>query len=248
MLNAKDAAEMTYQAILFDLDDTLVSLRGCEAEALRRTLRATNLLPRLPADFTLVADSYARISAAYWAARAGDGFRRYAREQVIELSWRDFLGHYDLDLRRAARLAEQYWTEFCRSRALMPGALDTLEHLSQHFRLGLITNGYSDSQRRRLQATGLIRYFDPILISEEAGAAKPDAAIFEMALEALALRRDEIIYIGDSIGHDFRGCRNAGINFCHYCPKPGDGDLPDVKYRIARLEDLIQILLPGATP
>ena len=36
-----------YQAILFDLDDTLFSLRGCEAIALQRTLEGAGLLSLL---------------------------------------------------------------------------------------------------------------------------------------------------------------------------------------------------------
>ena len=31
----------------------------------------------------------------------------------------------------------------------------------------MITNGYSDSQRGRLEAAGLLDLFDPLLISEE---------------------------------------------------------------------------------
>ncbi len=108
-----------YQAILFDLDDTLFSLRGCEAQALLRTLDDAGLLSALPADF---AEAYATISSGYWAARSADGDSQYSREDVIELSWRDFLSRHDLDANRSAELATQFWREFCRATALNPGA------------------------------------------------------------------------------------------------------------------------------
>ena len=57
-----------YQAILFDLDDTLFSLRGCEAQALLRTLDDTGLIQSLPAD---CADRYATISSGYWGGALG---------------------------------------------------------------------------------------------------------------------------------------------------------------------------------
>ncbi len=234
-----------YQAILFDLDDTLFSLRGCEAQALLRTLDNAGLLSALPADF---AEAYATISSGYWAARSVDGGSQYSREDVIELSWRDFLSRHDLDANRSVELATQFWREFCRATALNPGADKILGRLGPHYRLGMITNGYSDSQRGRLKAAGLLGFFNPLLISEEVGAAKPDARIFQLALARLDLPPEAVLYVGDSIGHDYQGCRNVGIGFCHYCPKPSDSDLPDVKYRIARLEDLIPLLLPGATP
>ncbi len=236
---------MPYQAILFDLDDTLISLRGCESEALRRSLDEAGLTHRFRDDYSNVSATFAKISGKYWAARSKDGYTSYTREQVVEQSLRDLLAHYNLDTALAEDLATKYWRDFCRSSALNPGALDTLRHLSQHFRLGLITNGYSDSQRGRLDAAGLSQFFDPILISEEVGIAKPDARIFDMALRALELSAEDVIYVGDSIGHDCAGCQNAGIGFCHYYPHQAAGvELPDVKYRIGHLTDLIDLIAP----
>lgn len=235
-----------YRAVLFDLDDTLFSLRGCEAEALQRTLAEADLLARLPTD---VAHVYAAISANYWAARTADGFTQYSREAVVELSWRDFLTHYGLDGGLSAELAAQFWIEFCRSSALNPGAETVLQRLSEAYQLGMITNGYSDSQRGRLGAAGMLDIFDPLLISEEVGVAKPDARIFELALTKLRLDPEEVLYVGDSISHDRDGCLRAGIDFCHFCQgHSASTELPDARYRIAALNDLIAILLPGLTP
>ena len=237
---------MTYQAVLFDLDDTLFSLRGCEAQALQRTLGDVGLLPDLPTDY---AESYATISSVYWAARTSDGYTKYTRQDVIELSWRDFLSQHSLDASRSAELASRYWARFCRADALYAGAMEVLQHLAPHYRLGMITNGYSDSQRGRLKAAGLLDTFHPLLISQEAGVAKPDARIFEMALKQLDLPPEAALYVGDSISHDLEGCLRAGIDFCHYCPRQGaDGSLPEVKLRIAKLTDLIRWLLPSISP
>ena len=231
-----------YQAILFDLDDTLFSLRGCEAIALQRTLEGAGLRARLHADF---AERYTAISSGYWAARSANGYTQYTRAQVIELSWRDFLSQPGLAVEKAKPLAAQFWKEFCRSSALNPGAEEVLQELSTAFRLGMITNGYSDSQRGRLLAAGLLNIFDPLLISEEVGVQKPDKRIFELALTHLGLPPEAVLYVGDSISHDYQGCQAAGIDFCHYCPAPRASDLPPVKYRIGRLEKLIPIVLPA---
>lgn len=229
-----------YRAILFDLDDTLISLRGCEAAALRRTLEQAGLTKRFRADYATVSARFAVISSRYWGQR---GARGTTRVQVLEASLRDLLAHFDLDTGLATDLARNYWRNFCRSSALNPGALDTLRQLSRHYRLGLITNGYSDSQRGRLDAAGLSACFDPTLISEEVGIAKPDPRIFELALDALGLPPGDVIYIGDSLDHDRAGCQSAGIDFCHYCPEPApDMELPAVTYRISRLTDLIDLL------
>lgn len=235
-----------YQAILFDLDDTLFSLRGCEALALRRTLEGAGLLQRCPPD---CAEQYAAISSSYWAARSAEGYTQYTRESVIELSWRDFLSQQGLAVEKALPLAAQFWQEFCRSNSLNPGAEEVLRELSTAFRLGMITNGYSDSQRGRLEAAGLLHVFDPLLISKEVGVAKPDARIFEMALAHLRLPPEAVLYVGDSISHDRAGCQAAGIDFCHYCPEwRATDNLPPVKFRVADLTDLIPLLPPEVTP
>ncbi|MCE2471906.1 MAG: HAD family hydrolase [Anaerolineae bacterium] len=87
--------------------------------------------------------------------------------------------------------------------------------------------------------------FDPLLISEEVGLAKPDGRIFEMALEQLEFGPEEVLYVGDSLSHDREGCLRAGISFCHFCPGAvHDLSLPSVKYRIGLLSELASLLLP----
>lgn len=228
------------QAILFDLDDTLFSLSGCEAEALRQTLGGAGLLTAMPADVT---QTFATISSGYWAARTADGDAQYTRAQIIELSWRDFLARLDLEVSRAPMLAEAYWAAFCAASALNPGAREVVDSLAKHFRLGMITNGYSDSQRGRLAAAGWSDRFDPLLISEEAGVAKPDARIFDMALEQLDLSAEDVLYVGDSLSHDREGSLRAGIRFCHYRPDPlPEKSAPTNAYSIAHLGELEELL------
>ena len=228
------------KAILFDLDDTLFNLRGCEAQALRHTLSGAGLLATMPADFS---QRYAKISSGYWAARAADDDSQYRRDQVLELSWRDFLASLNLDLSRAPELAAAFWAAFCAANALNPGARETVDSLAEHYRLGLITNGYSDSQRGRLAAAGWRHRFDPLLISEEVGLAKPDARIFEMALERLELGAEEVLYVGDSLSHDREGCLRAGIRFCHYCPdQRRDAPSPTLGCQINCLSQLAPLL------
>ena len=232
-----------YQAILFDLDDTLISLSGCEAAALERTLRNSALSNALPVDLADVSAAYAKVSADYWRQRAELDI---TREQVLEFAFRDFLEHLNADIGLTDALAQEFWVEFCRSAVFNPGAQETLRRLSENYRLGMITNGYIDSQRGRLEAAELTPMFEVILISEEAGIAKPDPGIFRLALSRLALSPDAALFVGDSIAHDYQGARAAGIDFCHYCPQPlDDMDLPAVKLRISHLAELVDLLATG---
>ena len=118
-----------------------------------------------------------------------------------------------------------------------------MELLGECFQLGMITNGYSESQRGRVAAAGWRDRFDPLLISEEVGHAKPDARIFNLSLEQLNVAADDALYVGDSLSHDREGCRRAGIPFCHFCPRPRqETALPAGDYRIGHLLELENLL------
>lgn len=92
-----------------------------------------------------------------------------------------------------------------------PDAPPVIERAAVDHRLAITTNGPGDVQRAKLRASGLERYFPVIVISEEIGSGKPEAAMFRIALERLDLRADEAIVVGDSRERDIAGARNAGI-------------------------------------
>jgi HAD superfamily hydrolase (TIGR01549 family) len=138
----------------------------------------------------------------------------------MEAVMRDTLAALGAETEHLEVPAHVYWARFCKTAHLNPGAIETLERLQGRFKLGLVTNGETDSQRGRLQATGLDRFFDAALISDEAGCAKPDPRIFELALEALGVKARETLFVGDSVEHDYAGAQGAGIDFCYYQPDP----------------------------
>jgi putative hydrolase of the HAD superfamily len=76
--------------------------------------------------------------------------------------------------------------------------------------VGLITN-FDHRVFRLIEALGLSRFIDSVAIPALAGAAKPEAAIFEYALARHGLRAGEAVQVGDSIRDDVEGARAAGL-------------------------------------
>jgi putative hydrolase of the HAD superfamily len=66
--------------------------------------------------------------------------------------------------------------------------------------LGLITDGYSITQRNKLKALDIIDLFDLIVISEEFGTEKPNSKNFEIFHQ---FETDEYYYFGDNVSKDF---------------------------------------------
>ena len=62
-----------------------------------------------------------------------------------------------------------------------------------------------------LEAVGLAAFFDAVVCSGEAGAAKPDRAIFAHALAALGVEASQALHAGDSREADYDGARAAGV-------------------------------------
>ena len=63
-----------------------------------------------------------------------------------------------------------------------------------------------------LDTVGLIDSVDHVVTSAGAGAAKPDPAIFAIALEVAGVTAAEALHVGDSLDQDVVGARAAGID------------------------------------
>lgn len=102
---------------------------------------------------------------------------------------------------------------------LYDGARAMLDGLVDSVTLGLITNGLSGIQRRRLERLNLDRYFETVIISGEVGVAKPGSAIFDLAFDQLdSPQQADVLMVGDSLTSDIAGGRAAGIDTCWYNP------------------------------
>ena len=90
------------------------------------------------------------------------------------------------------------------------GAGDILESLSRRFLIGVLTNGFTEVQYRKLNSTGLDRYIQRMVISDEIGIQKPDPRIFRYAEQETGAEPSTTIMIGDNPDNDIRGAINAG--------------------------------------
>ena len=79
----------------------------------------------------------------------------------------------------------------------------------QGLRLAVVSN-FDQRLDGLLAGLGLDRWFDRVVISSRAGAAKPSAQPFQQALEALGLTADQAWHVGDS-PEDAAGAAAAGI-------------------------------------
>src|SRR5690606_19316928 len=113
--------------------------------------------------------------------------------------------------------------------------------LFPHYRLHIITNGFTDIQAIKLRASGIRPFFQVVLTSEMAGASKPSARIFRHAMRSAGARVHQSLMIGDNARTDIMGARNAGMDQVHFAPR--EEDRTPATYHIGRLDELRAILL-----
>lgn len=90
-----------------------------------------------------------------------------------------------------------------------PEVPDTLARLrADGVRLAVVSN-WDVSLHDVLERTDLRRLVDAVVISAVEGVAKPDPAIFRIALAKLGV--SEAVHVGDSLEHDVAGARAAGL-------------------------------------
>ncbi|WP_336000859.1 HAD family hydrolase [Halorientalis halophila] len=93
-------------------------------------------------------------------------------------------------------------------------ARSALSALSETDYLGIITNGGRERQTARLDAHDIDDLFETVVTAAEAGARKPDPAIYEYAREQVDA--DEYVMVGDDYEGDVEAAREAGFVPVHY--------------------------------
>jgi putative hydrolase of the HAD superfamily len=115
---------------------------------------------------------------------------------------------------------------------LDPEAIPVLEKLRDRFKTALITNfDHPPHVHTLLDHHNLVRLFDDIVISAEAGVSKPDPGIFDSALKRTGLTQEAVAYVGDSIEDDVAGALAAGLYPVHLHRIREDGSTVDFDYR-----------------
>jgi putative hydrolase of the HAD superfamily len=182
--------ERALQGILLDLDETLYSREEAFWGWLDVEARTAANPGRL--DLRKVAD----------LDQHGRGDKRALLEYLdSSLEWRQA---------HEARL-ERFRSGISAMVQLAPGVRESLTRIAGQWKLGLVSNGTSATQRAKLRALALDTLFDPVVISEEVGFRKPEVRIFELAIANWRVPASSVLFVGDDPISDIAGARSAGM-------------------------------------
>ena len=210
---------MSYQVILFDLDDTLVDFSAAEVVSLRKIHDKFYQ----SVIYSIFEQAFKEINHNLWS-RVGAKENSLLPKDVRFLRFKQLNEQLECST-SAHEVADAYEDYLGEHSEWIPNVKEAIQflHKKGHI-LGIITNGLSDSQATKRQRLGLSNWFDCFIVSDEVGIAKPNKEIFALAIEEIASKhnkpvhefnKNSILMVGDSIISDGHGAMNFGINYCH---------------------------------
>ena len=112
-----------------------------------------------------------------------------------------------------------YKSAYRQNRRATKGSIETLVRLREMgYRLAIVTNGQMEDQEAKAEAIGVRQLVEHVFTSEEVGFSKPDARIFQYAMNVMGASPQETWMMGDSIEADVKGALNAGLQAIWYAP------------------------------
>ena len=234
------------EIVLFDLDDTLhddTLAYQSAAEEVAHEIAAEHGI-----DALALKAAYVAISEGFWKRLTPDKLRVQLARVRADLWGSALEGVGIADPVLAQRSAELYHDYRRRRYELFPGAAELLRHLRERGkRLGLVTNGFSETHRDKIALLRIGEYFDAIFIADEVGMLKPDPLLFAHACTTMHGSPSRSAMVGDRYDRDVRGAREAGL-FTVWLnvrgePLPPEAPAPDAT--CSTLAEVERVLLPA---
>ncbi len=227
-----------YTHVLFDLDHTLWDFTANSNATLTELYELYDLRSR-NLDLEVLLATYQTVNDQMWYDyNRGKTTKEVIREERFRLTLRQ-LGDNDDSL--ADRLNEDY-LRICPSKGLLvPYAKEILAYLKERYQLHIVTNGFGETQRIKLETSGLLEFFKEIVHSDVSGFLKPDRRIFDFTLKRIQAECQDCVMIGDDLDIDVLGARNAGIDHVFFNRKD-HVHTESLTYEIRCLRELTMIL------
>lgn len=188
------------QGIIFDLDDTLYS----EKEYVRSGFNAVSK----------ILTEIDNVECRLWS------FFENKQNAIDELLCEE--GIYSSEVKQ--KCLDEYRFHFPDIH-LYDGVYEMITELRKKgYLLGIITDGRVEGQRNKIQALGLEKHFDWIIITDELGgieSRKPNEVSFVKMQNNMKLDFSQMCYIGDNIKKDFIAPQKLGMKCIWFQNKDG---------------------------
>lgn len=208
-------SQLNPKFIYFDLDDTLLDHKKAEKAGLTDVHDHFEEIQQVGVEKLL--ETYHHINKGLWE-EYGRGeidrhilHRRRFEETFIELGINPAL------YKDAGKVYMNYYRNHWE---WIDGAKQAYLKIAEKFSVGIITNGFAETQKLKIDQFRLRDTAKQIVISEELGVMKPHPQIFRHAEKLAETEPADILYVGDSLTSDVIGGTDAGWSVAWYTKDP----------------------------
>jgi putative hydrolase of the HAD superfamily len=200
-----------YKHIFFDLDHTLWDYDRNAAEVIEELFEETGIGLKYPhieiENFVL---AYHKANRKVWESYNQN---MVTKQQLRNLRFNLVLEEFGVKDPQLAQVFEEGFFLRCPNKQhTFPHTHAALEYLSLKYQLHIITNGFDETQAQKMAASKIDKFFKQVVTSESIGYKKPDARIFEFAMQEAGALPEHSLMVGDNPETDIEGAKAMGMD------------------------------------
>ena len=197
--------------IFWDLDHTLWDFDRNSDLTFFKILNENNI----KVDVSLFLKAYHPINREYWDLyRLNKVSKAHLRFYRLSDTFKEL--NVEVPEKLISKLTVDYINHLSDFNYLIPNALAILEKFHLNYNMHIITNGFKEVQKKKLEKSGLLKYFKTITISENIGFKKPSKEIFLHAITKANAVIENSVMIGDNFNADIIGAKSIGMKAIYY--------------------------------
>ncbi|MBW2996990.1 HAD-IA family hydrolase [Candidatus Woesearchaeota archaeon] len=237
--------EPQVKALIFDFDNTIEDLKTGIVYAHHKL--AQKLLEMYgvyaPTTVSLLNDidskySLKGVGSSPMVFDRHNWFDDYFKQIGVEVAKKDIDHFVDL-----------YWRFVLEKAKPMPHAADVLGKLKRDYKIGVMTD--SDGKGRykieRAKTSGLLRFIDAFMVSDEVGMNKPNRKFYSMMLNKLRVEAKDCVMIGDKPQVDLKlakelGMKTVWVKYGNWAKRQGKRHFDYVDHEVTDILQLLKIV------
>ncbi|SDL76154.1 putative hydrolase of the HAD superfamily [Catalinimonas alkaloidigena] len=231
---------LRYQHLFFDLDHTLWDFDRNSADTLRELFHEFRIADLCTASCEVFIERYRIANELIWEQYRQDLITKEVLRDIRFQKVLTELGVAEKD--HPPAMGSEYLRRCPTKTSLLPYTHEVLQYLlGQGYVLHILTNGFEDTQRIKLEGAQLRAYFTHVVTSESCGFKKPHECYFRYALTTTQAHPAHCLMIGDSLEADILGAQRMNLDtvYVNFAQSPHDAA---PTYEVACLSELMQIL------
>lgn len=156
-------------------------------------------------------DVYTKARADLYEKADAKNEEPHFNERIVKAL--ELLGYnYSKDNTIVKKATFAFCKEFRKYVRIDKDAKKVLKKLREKYQLGIVSNfAIPECVEKLLQDNGIMDLFSVVIVSGAINKRKPSPKIFKIAIDALNLNVEDVIFVGDTLEADIKGASEVGM-------------------------------------